>query len=153
MEADDMIWQPTTPPKPFNPYGDGYMPGGWPLDPPTPTAGVSNRPADPGWFLPAAKRVCGGIKTTYDYTAGLVVNAAVKKVQDIRRERRIEQYNRRPLPHLRATPFERAVLHREGIEGKWLLVMRYLSILTASSLRHCCQETEPIQTCNRTGAG
>ena len=70
MDLDDsgMDWAPTTPPKPFDCYGQEYMPGGWPAEPPTPTANVFARPADPGYFLPGAKKMCRGLAIAAKYT-------------------------------------------------------------------------------------
>ena len=55
-------------PRPFDCYGQEYMPGGWPAEPPTPTANVFARPADPGYFLPGAKKMCRGLAIAAKYT-------------------------------------------------------------------------------------
>ncbi|KAH0846570.1 hypothetical protein AYO21_12054 [Fonsecaea monophora] len=62
-----MDWHPQTPPPAHNPYQDRYVPGGWPVDPPTPpppTTGVflpPRRPSPLDHIIPAAKRICTGL--------------------------------------------------------------------------------------------
>lgn len=123
-----MDWQPQTPPPLFNPYQGDYMPGGWPLENPTPPA-----PPSPGWLppprrrtpidyiLPATKRICTGLfgaaagatRRTINATTTVVIVSTVTivhRLQAYRREQRRGQRARRPVvAPLTQSPFERAV--------------------------------------------
>ncbi|KIW97043.1 uncharacterized protein Z519_02435 [Cladophialophora bantiana CBS 173.52] len=134
-----MDWHPQTPPPAHNPYQDErYMPGGWPVDPPTPpppTTGVfmpPRRPSPLDHVIPVAKRICAGLGEL----AGLGFHAAaqlgrctigattkvvtvptvyvVRRFQQRRREQRSRPQRRqgapRPLPPpLSESPWNRAV--------------------------------------------
>ena len=144
MDLDDsgMDWAPTTPPRPFDCYGQEYMPGGWPADAPTPTANVFARPADPGYFLPGAKKMCRGLaiaaKYTFDtalyttttisssaYTGAVVATsyAVAKPTSRIVREVNLRRRSRKPSTPTRKlksttilseSPWLRAVAAREA---------------------------------------
>ncbi|KIX10442.1 uncharacterized protein Z518_01524 [Rhinocladiella mackenziei CBS 650.93] len=75
-----MDWSPATPPPVHSPYQGDYMPGGWPVDSPTPppTVGVfAIRTTPYGSILPAAKRICQGIGAAV--TCGIHAAATVSK--------------------------------------------------------------------------
>ena len=136
MDLDDsgMDWVPTTPPKPFDCYGGEYMPGGWPAEPPTPTANVFARPADPGYFLPGAKKVCRGLAIAAKYTFGTALyttttisssaytgaivatsDTIIKPTSRIVRELSIRRRNRKP-----STPTKRIKSTTILSESPWL---------------------------------
>lgn len=136
-----MDWAPQTPPPVHNPYQGDYMPGGWPVDPPTPpplTAGTFavRRPAT--GLLPFAKRVCQGLGTivkrvavtasrhTVDATTVVATVPAyyiVRSIQQQRRNRRAQQQSKsqlkrraeRPaLPPLSDSPWKRLVANADN---------------------------------------
>jgi hypothetical protein len=110
---DEMEWTPATPPRLFDCYGQDYIPGGWPIDPPTPTANVFARPAEPGFFLPAAKRICRSIAWAFNITVAEPSHMITRRVRASRRESRRTAQLARPLPHLRESPFQRAIRYKE----------------------------------------
>ncbi|KAL2429016.1 hypothetical protein ABEF95_011541 [Exophiala dermatitidis] len=125
-----MDWSPPTPEPVHNPYQGDYVPGGWPVAPPTPppqTAGVfAKRPAPDGGILPAAKRVCRGLfslgfaatslVSKYTISATCTVAAVpayyvVRQVQQRQHEQRNQRPRRQraPVPSLTESPWHRAV--------------------------------------------
>ncbi|OAP57052.1 hypothetical protein AYL99_09165 [Fonsecaea erecta] len=137
--ADDsgfMDWHPQTPPPAHNPYQGDYMPGGWPVDlptPPPPTAGIfmpSRRPSPLDHILPVAKRICAGLgglaglgfhaatqlgRCTVDATTTVVTVPTVyivRKYQQRRREQRPHPNRRQAAPRPRTPPPSQTPLNR-----------------------------------------
>ncbi|OQU99651.1 Ulp1 protease family, catalytic domain-containing protein [Cladophialophora immunda] len=133
-----MDWHPQTPPPAHNPYQGRYIPGGWPVDPPTPappTAGVfmpPRRPSPIEHIIPVAKRICAGLgglaglgfhaatqlgRCTVDATTTVVIVPTVfivRRFQQRRRDQRPRQQRpqatQRSLPPpLSQSPWNRAV--------------------------------------------
>lgn len=103
-----MDWSPQTPPVPHNPYQGLYMPGGWPVDPPTspqPTTGIFARREPEGLFLPAAKRVCSGLGHalgvgyhTFQAVTVQTFNATSVRLHAVVRQVRQQQHRRAQRP-------------------------------------------------------
>ncbi|RMZ87795.1 hypothetical protein DV736_g4973, partial [Chaetothyriales sp. CBS 134916] len=125
---DSMDWRATTPPSHFHPYTtNAYIPGGWPLEAPTPTPNFFARKRPEGGFLPDAKRICLGIislrlwakKSSYKASSVfkqyiiISTRAIIQRYKNYCRRRRRAVYNARPYPHLRESPFQRAIRVRE----------------------------------------
>ncbi|RMZ86006.1 hypothetical protein DV737_g279, partial [Chaetothyriales sp. CBS 132003] len=107
-DADSMDWRATTPPSRFHPYAGAYIPGGWPLEAPTPTAGVFAR--EPALWAKETSYKAGCVVKQYAVTS---TRAIVQRYKDSCRRRRCAAYKARPYPHLRESPFQRAIRARE----------------------------------------